>query len=85
MHTHEWLYRQARLLDIVGRSRMSGEELEHAVDEAERRRLERKTLDELHDCARALDVEGRSHMSRGELICAIQKARHGLLCTAAGT
>ena len=74
--TREQLSHRARQLQIKGRSGMSKEELQRAIQRAEIHRLETMSLSDLRDCAHAFDIEGRSKMSRGELIRAIGEV-HG--------
>lgn len=73
--TREQLCARARQLDIKGRSGMTKEELQQAVEEAESRRLQTMSLADLRDCAHAYDIEGRSRMSRDELVRAIREVR----------
>lgn len=73
--TREQLFLRARQLDIRGRSGMSKEELQHAVEQAEAHRLKTMSLADLRDCAHAFDIEGRSKMTREELVRAVRDVR----------
>jgi len=72
--TKEDLYEQAQELDIDGRSEMSKEELQQAVQQAQQNSLDQKTKDELYEMAQEQDIEGRSQMTKDELIDALNKS-----------
>lgn len=73
--TREQLLLRARQLEIEGRSGMTKEELQTAIERAEACRLEAMSLTDLRDCAHAFDIEGRSKMSREELVQAIRRVK----------
>ena len=73
--TREQLLLRARQLEIEGRSGMTKEELQEAIERAEACRLEAMSLADLRDCAHAFDIEGRSKMSREELVQAIRRVK----------
>ena len=73
--TREQLLLRARQLEIEGRSGMTKEELQAAIERAEGCRLEAMSLADLRECAHAFDIEGRSKMSRNELVQAIRRVK----------
>ncbi len=73
--TKEELYERAQELDVSGRSKMSKNELQEAVDEAQAQKPENKTKEELYERAQELDIEGRSKMDKDELAEAVRKAQ----------
>ena len=72
--TKEELYERAQALDVEGRSKMSKDELEKAVDEAQAEKPENKTKEELYERAQELEIEGRSKMDKDELAEAVRNA-----------
>ncbi len=74
--TKEELYEKAQELDVSGRSKMSKDELQKAVDEAQAEKPENKTKEELYEQAQELNVEGRSKMDKDELAEAVRDAQN---------
>ena len=62
-------------MTLSGRSKMSKDELQNAVDEAQAGAPENKSKGELYEKAQELDVSGRSKMDKGELEEAVRNAQ----------
>ena len=71
--TKKDLYARAQELNIEGRSSMSKDKLQKAIQQAEQGDLEHKTKEELYDIAQDQDIEGRSQMSKDELKQALKE------------